>query len=392
MKKILVLFAASCFFLGMALILQPSPAYAINNNLVISDNNFTDSGSMNATDINNFLASKSSWLANYTIPEYIDVPYPTSGGLQTVSVRQYYDAGGVPFYNKSVAQLIYEEAREHSVSPKVILTTLQKESSAVTRSQPSSGTTQAWPMFYGYNESMADCFNTGNNCNDSAYRDKAINLGGVGQQIAYAAAWFGNKYSYYSGSYSSPISIDGMTITCGSLGTRVLYTYTPHVQTSFYNIWSNWWGDPAPTASTTSVAVYRFWSPVFQKHFYTANDTEKNNIISSDPNWRYEGLFGYASNCGNGSSGPVYRFWSPTFSGAHFYTSNEEERGRISATDPNWRYEGVVFCAGGGGQVHRFWSSRFRSHFFTTSGEEKNNIINSDPNWFYEGVAFNIIN
>jgi hypothetical protein len=392
-------------FLGIAIILAssfglslqyPGQAKALNNSLVILDSIYTDSGSMSAADINNFLCGKGSRYCNYTIPEYIDVPYPTSGGLQSVSARQYQDSNGAVFYGKTVAQLIYDESREHGVSPRVILATLQKESSAVSGDVFRSSTVAAWPMFYYYTEGMANCFYSGTNCDDATYRQRAIDYGGVGQQIAYATWFFGYYYSYYGSSYSSPISIDGQSVSCQSRGTRVLYRYTPHVQTSFYNIFSEWFGAPdggqaytAPTASTPTVQIYRFWSSRFNKHFFTADTGERDALIANDPNWNYEGVMGNAYDCSLAGA-PVYRFWSPNFNNAHFYTTSVTEKDRLITSDPNWRYENIAYCTAGDSQVYRFWSSRFASHFFTTNPAERDQLISSDPNWNYEGVAFNI--
>jgi hypothetical protein len=38
--------------------------------------------------------------------------------------------------------------------------------------------------------------------------------------------------------------------------------------------------------------VHRFWSDLFQKHFYTASSVEKDYIIATYPvnTWRYEGV------------------------------------------------------------------------------------------------------
>lgn len=222
---------------------------------VISDSEFLNSKPMSAADINNFLASKGSWLANYTIPENIKVQYPVTDGssvsLTEVDVRQFYNYNGANFYGKTVAQLIYDEATEHNINPRVVLTTLQKESSAITSGSPSSKTTETWPMFYYYDETMASCL-SGNIsvCDNDRYRQRAIDFGGVGQQIAYATAYFKVKYdAYNSGSYkgqkySDPINIDGQTLSCETIGTRVLYLYTPHISANFYNIYSGWWWEP----------------------------------------------------------------------------------------------------------------------------------------------------
>lgn len=249
---------------GVALLVFPSLSFAMDNTSIISDGNFSDSDSMSAAQINDFFIAKGSKFADYVIPQFVDVPYPlASGGLTSVSVEQKYDVTGGIFYGKTVAQLIADECIEHGVNPKVVLATLEKESSAITGDVFRSTTVTAWPMFYMYDETMAGCLNSGVNCNDSAYRNTSINYGGMGQQIAYSTAWFGLKYSQYKSTgrpikdgngnvlryeqFNEPVSIDGNSITCQTAGTRILYLYTPHVQTSFYDIFTSFFGDPTVT-------------------------------------------------------------------------------------------------------------------------------------------------
>jgi hypothetical protein len=100
-------------------------------------------------------------------------------------------------------------------------------------------------------------------------------------------------------------------------------------------------GEPVPEGICSP--VYRFWSDTYKHHFYTISETEKNNILANMPEWHYEGLvyaanqyaFGYASS-------PLYRFWSDKYK-AHFYTISESEKNNIISTMPEWRYEGIAY-------------------------------------------------
>ena len=170
--------------------------------------------------------------------------------LRTVNARQaYFDT----FYNKTIAQLIYEETVAHNVNPRLVLIMLQRESSAITQTSPSSDTRRAWPMFYNYDESMANCLNYGLNCNDAKYNKpdysyRAENYGGVGQQLAYSIAQMRNLHdnASYCGT-SQEVSVDGNTITADNKGSCALYKYTPHAvsydtNSNFYTYWQSWWG------------------------------------------------------------------------------------------------------------------------------------------------------
>jgi hypothetical protein len=261
---------------------------------------FAKSAPMSADEVNNFLVGENSWLANgyYTnnlIPEYINVPYPvpnddgSDSKLEYVQARQaYVDT----FYNKTVAQLIYEEAAQHDINPRLILTLLQRESSAITQSTPSSTTREAWSLFYMYNERMKDCLSAVyldgrgdiTKCNDadwprpsgapwgsSDYRQRAYDFGGIGQQIAYATA---QLRSLHDNSCSNlTISVDGSNLTVNNAASCALYTYTPHAasydtNSAFYTNWASWW------SGTPNGGAYDATNIISEENFkYSASST-----------------------------------------------------------------------------------------------------------------------
>ena len=182
--------------------------------------------------------------------------------LRSVNAEQYFinsQSQRINLYGMSVAQLIASESTEHNINPRMIIAILQRESSAVTQTTPSSSTREAWPMFYNYDERMADCLN-GNeaSCTDSKYSKddyqwRAINFGGIGQQIAYSAYNFERLYNTYRDSYSTPVTIDDQTVVCENIASRVMYAYTPHItaynaDSNFYKYYLDYWGAP-PTPS-----------------------------------------------------------------------------------------------------------------------------------------------
>ncbi len=250
---------------------------------VIDDNVFLNSTAMSANDINDFLINKGSWLANYVIPEYVSVPYPlASGGLAYVNARQVNTVTGHILYNKTVAQLIYDECIEHNVNPRVILTILQKESSAITKNQPSSTTTRAWPLFYAYDEAMEACLKFGTSCNDSYLRERSENFGGVGLQITYATAWFQKRFNEYNSSRDFSVTIDSNTIICQNAATRIMYIYTPHIGSwlNFYNIFTSWWEDPTYGPPAPNQAYLMTYIKSFPQRSWDINKSTKT--ISGD--------------------------------------------------------------------------------------------------------------
>jgi len=152
-----------------------------------------------------------------------------------------------------------------------------------------------------------------------------------------------------------------------------------------------------PVLATT--AVYRFWSPGFRNaHFFTTNADEASTIRTTDRNWIDEGV-AFSAWRADGESCPgasqVYRFYSPRFL-THFYTASATEKEAIRSGDSNWRYEGVAYCATtgpvtGSVPVYRFWSPGFSKHHFTVDRNESHQLRTTDPNWQYEKIAFYVL-
>ncbi len=144
--------------------------------------------------------------------------------------------------------------------------------------------------------------------------------------------------------------------------------------------------------------VYRFWSPVLGKHFYTISKREKEKLLTQYAHvWTYEGpVFRAFLDASDSASRPVHRFWSSAL-GSHFYTIEEYEKDKLlGSLVPTWTYEGVAFYAYPKGlqptwarPVHRFWSESKQSHFYTISEAEKAKLLTLAPDrWKYEGVAW----
>lgn len=146
--------------------------------------------------------------------------------------------------------------------------------------------------------------------------------------------------------------------------------------------------------------VYRFWSSLNSRHFYTISEDEKN-LVMNDPYlssvWTYE-TQAYQAFPASSQAGlaPVYRFWSSTLS-AHFYTISAAERDYILANFPAvvWGYEGIAFYAyppgsqpAGARPIYRFWSNSLGTHFYTISEAEKDYVIANLPAWQYETIAW----
>jgi hypothetical protein len=103
-------------------------------------------------------------------------------------------------------------------------------------------------------------------------------------------------------------------------------------------------------ASGTDLSpIYRFYSEKLGGHFYTISQIEKEYIQRTYPKaiWQYEGEAFYAYKPGYVSLNqkPVYRFWSPVYS-HHFYTAEISERDTVLQLYPSiWQYESIGWLA-----------------------------------------------
>lgn len=102
--------------------------------------------------------------------------------------------------------------------------------------------------------------------------------------------------------------------------------------------------DAFSTAVASSTPMYRFWSNTYRGHFYTIDAGERDDVIANYPDevWSYEGsVFNVYPQSYGGSANTVYRFWSPTYQ-HHFYTASQAEHDYIVANYPPsiWTDEG----------------------------------------------------
>jgi hypothetical protein len=105
---------------------------------------------------------------------------------------------------------------------------------------------------------------------------------------------------------------------------------------------------PADDRSPGAAPVYRFFSPALSSYFYTISESERDMLLRYFPDvWTLEGVFFYVYPEGRqpADARPVYRFWSGVLS-RHFYTISEKERDNLVANFPDvWTLEGVAWYA-----------------------------------------------
>lgn len=142
-------------------------------------------------------------------------------------------------------------------------------------------------------------------------------------------------------------------------------------------------------------AVYRFIRLNCGSHFFTANEAEKDIILTQFPSdiWQLEGTVFEVLMNPREDALPVYRLYNSA-NGAHFYTISEEEKDYVLEYMPSFSAEGVAFYAyatqvEGSLPVCRFFNLLTGSHFFTISETERDGIIATMSGVLaYEGIAF----
>jgi len=181
-----------------------------NPNYIISDYDVVNYQSMGQIEIQRFLESKKSYLANY---------YCLDGSGRSIKA----------------SEAIFQVANANKVNPRFILALLQKEQSLVEESNPSPRSLD-WATGYG--------------CPDGAPCN--VRWQGFWKQINSASLQFRdyidnpNLYTYKKGeTYSfknsySTTKKEITVVTPMNNATAALYNYTPHVYNGNYNFWNIW--------------------------------------------------------------------------------------------------------------------------------------------------------
>ena len=186
---------------------------AFSPHYLVSDGEFTDSTSMNETQIQLFLKQRGSKLATY-------LPKDANGGV------------------RSAAHIIVSSAQRNRINPRVLLVLVQKEQSLVEGATPSNHELN-WAMGYGV-------------CDNCSKKDPAIQkFKGFSQQVDYAAKrlrYYIDHPQEFSIRPNRQTRIDNQWITPINLATAALYLYTPHIHgnLNFWNIWSRWFARNYP--------------------------------------------------------------------------------------------------------------------------------------------------
>ncbi len=263
MKKLLTLFSFGVVTMALFITTQPTTVQAafVQNN-IMDDAVFDDTSTMSAGQIQDFLNGfPSSCIKN------LQTPYP----------QDYFTYGG----NVSAATAIRRVADLWGLNPRVILATLEKESSLVTGGAgcdnwrftsamgyncPDSGGRYDYPAIGVYGTCVKKESDAGfiRQVNHGSWQlkfnkeraDNNLSWNGDGNldnygfmTQGYRSIRLGSPAAYYSGNYA----IDGTAVHMDNGTTASLYTYTPHLSgnRNFVTIFERWFN--TTRANDTSV-------------------------------------------------------------------------------------------------------------------------------------------
>lgn len=217
-------------------------------NRVMEDNDFIATGSMNESQIQDFLIANGSYLKDYQEngKSAARIIYEAANGLYDAAI--------------GTAKGISITSETGTISPRVILIFLQKEQSLISRTSPDE-----YSLTYAMGYDCPD--STG--CSGSRHPGFSEQVGWASWQLRYnfeaaklGVDWWNQKYpgsdsTCYVGQTKSIHSWnqDDM-VTFQNAATAAVYRYTPHVFDSTYNIWRfyNSWAWPTPPAGGNNPA------------------------------------------------------------------------------------------------------------------------------------------
>ncbi len=183
------------------------------------------------------------------------------------------------------------------------------------------------------------------------------------------------------GSYYDNVFLDCGTATMNSMdysGAHILESLwsgiSPTISSTDY--------DSSATTSVATQVMYRLYNPNSGEHFYTADASERDHIVSVG--WRYEGEAWTAPQY---SGTPVYRLYNPN-AGDHHYTTDASEKDYLVSV--GWRYEGIGWYSADSQTtpLYRLYNPNAiaGAHHYTVNYNEATYL--QSLGWRYEGLAW----
>jgi len=273
-----------------AMTLSPT-SYSSN---LIDDSVFEDNTTMTASQIQSFLNSEGSGLANFRDVENCG----SSSGPHYSYYTRYYRCGT----SQVAAQIIYDAAQAYGINPRAIIATMQKEQSLITTPNPASSQLN-YAMGYGCPDSSGCSGYVGffNQVDNGAWQLKTdMELGTGNNWWGYTPASYpcNGRTQYYSTALKGGNTVtfydDGgtayNTLTLANMATASLYCYTPHV----YNNPSGLYGLPKYgtkgdyyTGSYNFVYYFTLWFGSTTGDLVRTTGSAQVYIVNEDNGYKY---------------------------------------------------------------------------------------------------------
>lgn len=378
---------------------------------IIDDDIFTNTGTMNVDQVQNFLNSKVSLCdtggtlpaAEFGRPDLTHAQYASAMGW---SAPPYTCLKDYTENSLSSAQIIYNLSQQYKINPQVLVVLLQKEQGLVT---------DTWPLSTQYKTA------TGYGCPDTAVCD--AQYFGFTNQATWSAKMFraimDNNPNWYTpyilgDNYIrwNPNSVcGGSTVNIQNRSTQALYNYTPYQPNqsalnagygmgdscgaygnrNFYQYFVDWFGstllDCSPSEPTLS-QVQRLYNPTTYEHFYAIYQCEVN-VLTQKNGFNLVGSAFNSTLATETWAIPVYRLYN-TARQLHFWTTSTSESDTLQSL--GFQYEGITFHTlnptnSGAYPVYRIYNPATQVHLWTLSLVEADNA-NRYGGYRYEGPAF----
>lgn len=383
-------------FLGVAV--SSAWAATYDPRLVISNDNMRRKDSMSAADIQAFLETK-------------------PGPLKSLVTS---DHAGV---KRKASTIIWQACQEWSISPKVMLTMLQKEQSLLTRTSLAKNTlkraigagcpdakTNRYPGFGNqmwYGARMLDGYG------ENFFRPAVpLYFKGIRKQIynpKTSGSWLIKRRVKKSNStYETRYYIEPK-----NLATYKLFTYNPSVgakspfgnlasqagrctgSANFWLIYRRYFG--STFADPRMRKVYRFRNRHNGTYLYTSSAAERYRLTGQKKTWKLEtAAFSWDASVTPAATTPLYRFYNKKTKRYSFVSAKATYDARTStASARTWRYDGVAFRVAreystGAATVWRFTNKKTGGSFLTATKKTvaKYRTKSYARTWRYEGVAW----
>jgi len=387
---------------------QASAAY--DGGRLIDDNVFLNAGSMSSQGIQNFLVARGGAIANKT--------FVMDCSIAGAQANNAYVALGAPCGQTVLASsIIYYTSQVYGVNPKVIISTMQKEQSLITATNP---TDRQYVQAMGYG-----CPTTGS-CDDASNFFWQVDNGTWVLRFHFERArgnmnwWYtsttwtcGTEKDFYKPNLYPNQNVnfydeDGVmyrTHFIRNAATSAFYCYTPHAYNNpqglygrspygttgryysgsynFVYFYELWFGSTQllPSECDSKVRnVVCVWSLMKSdgSQFLTSSRLEVDAAIANF-GWMHEGIAFYASQTQQEGTVPVYRLRQ---NNQHYYTADQSEYNSMKNSG-NWVDEGIPFYVypsttslNISHQTYRLYNLSLNKRYWTIDDNKKTYLMN----------------